>query len=143
MRRSSVNLLTSDSCVDPSSVAQFSLSALKLLHAVLGDDDQYHMYYTSNRALTTAKRRGETRLIDYWSGRPVVSLELLQCVFRKSTCIGLLDKSLCRPPPSRLLVENPISLLARRRSEDVGKLPQTTGPFLYSPRKTATARVRR
>ncbi|KAI9466349.1 TRAPP II complex [Lactarius psammicola] len=115
-------LAVAEALPDPPSVAQFSLSALKSLHAVLSDDDQHHMYFTSSKALTAAKRRGETRLIEYWSGRPVVSIELLQ------------------PPPSRLLVENPISVLAQRRSEAAGKLSQMAGPFLYNPRKSVTAR---
>ncbi|KAF8274883.1 transport protein Trs120 or TRAPPC9 TRAPP II complex subunit-domain-containing protein [Lactarius quietus] len=115
-------LAVAEALPDPPSVAQFSLSALKSLHAVLSDDDQYHMYFTSSQALTAAKRRGETRLIEYWSGKPVVSIELLQ------------------PPPSRLLAENPISVLVQRRSEEAGKLSQTTGPFLYNPRQSVTAK---
>jgi hypothetical protein len=115
-------LAVAEALPDPPSVAQFSLSALKSLHAVLSEDDQYHMYFTSSKALTAAKRRGETRLIEYWSGRPVVSIELLQ------------------PPPSRLLVENPISVLAQRNSGEAGKLTQMTSPFLYNPRKSLTAK---
>ncbi|KAH9005302.1 TRAPP II complex [Lactarius hatsudake] len=115
-------LAVAEALPDPPSVAQFSLSALKSLHAVLGDDDQHHMYFTSGKALTAAKRRGETRSIEYWSGRPVVSIELLQ------------------PPPSRLLVENPVSVLAQQRSEGAGQISQMTGPFLYNPRKSVTAR---
>src|SRR6266702_1754328 len=84
----SASPLISDSCVDPPSVAQFSLSALKSLYAVLSDDDQHHMYFTSGKALTAAKRRGETRLIEYWSGRPVVSIELLQYVIVRSSRKG-------------------------------------------------------
>ncbi|KAI9446319.1 TRAPP II complex [Lactarius indigo] len=115
-------LAVAEALPDPPSVAQFSLSALKSLHAVLSDDDQHHMYIASGKALTAAKRRGETRSIEYWSGRPVVSIELLQ------------------PPPSRLLVENPVSVLAQRRSEGASQLSQMTGPFLYNPRKSVTAK---
>ena len=142
VRRSSASPLISDSCVDPPSVAQFSLSALKSLYTVLNDDDQHHMYHASNEALTAAKRRGETRLIDYWSGRPVISIELIQCVIVGITRMVFVDTTSCRPPSSRSLVENPISILARRKSQDVGGLPQMTGPFLYNPRKLATTRVR-
>jgi hypothetical protein len=142
VRRSSASLLISDSCVDPPSVAQFALSALKSFHAILSEDDQYHMYQTSTRALTAAKRRGETRLIDYWSGRPVVSIELLLYVIVKKTRRRLVNTTSCRSPPSRALVENSISVLARRRSEDAGKLPQMSGPFLYDPRKSVTTKVR-
>ena len=123
-------------------MAQFALSALKLFHAVLSEDDQYHMYQTSSRALTAAKRRGETRLIDYWSGRPVVGIELLLYVIMKKTRRHPIYTTSCRSPPSRALVENPISVLARRRSEDAGKLPQMSGPFLYNPRKSVTMKVR-
>jgi hypothetical protein len=143
VRRSSASPLISDSCVDAPSVAQFSLSALKGLHTAFSDDDQYYMYHAVSEALTAAKRRGETRLPDYWSGRPVVSIELLQCVFLENTRIGLVDTTSRRPPPSRSLIENPISLLARRRSDDAGRLPQVTGPFLYNPRKSGTTKVRR
>src|ERR1700744_3225866 len=90
----STSPLISDSWVDPPSVAQFSLSALKSLHAVLSEDDQYHMYFTSNKALTAAKRRGETRLIEYWSGRPVVSIELLQYVIVRSIRKDLVDTAI-------------------------------------------------
>lgn len=143
VRRSSASPLISDSCIDPPSVAQFSLSALKALHTVLSDDDQYHMYNMSHEALTAARRRGETRLIDYWSGRPVISIELLQCVTVGNTHMGLLDTASCRPPMSRSLVESPISILARRKSEAAGGLPQMTDPFLYNPRKSVALRVRR
>ncbi|KAH9996824.1 transport protein Trs120 or TRAPPC9 TRAPP II complex subunit-domain-containing protein [Russula vinacea] len=116
-------LSVAEALPDPPSVAQFSLSALKALHTVLSDDDQYHMYNMSHEALTAARRRGETRLIDYWSGRPVISIELLQ------------------PPMSRSLVESPISILARRKSEAAGRLPQMTDPFLYNPRKSGNTLV--
>ena len=142
VRRSSASSLISDSCVDPPSVAQFSLSALKSFHEILSDDDQYHMYETSGKALTAAKRRGETRLIDYWSGRPIVSIELIQCVIVKNTRGRFVDTTPHRPPSSRALVENPLSLLARRRSKDASRLPQMSGPFLYNPRKSVTTRVR-
>ena len=143
VRKSSASPLISNSCVDTPSVAQFSLSALKGLHTVFSDDDQYYMYHAASESLTAAKRRGETRLPDYWSGRPVVSIELLQCVFLGLTHIRLVDKTSRRPPPSRSLIENPISLLARRRSDDAGRLPQMAGPFLYNPRKSGTTKVRR
>ena len=142
VRRSSASSLISDSRVDPPSVAQFSLSALKSFHEILGEDDQYHMYQTSSKALTAAKRRGETRLIDYWSGRPIVSIELIQCVIVKNTRGCLVDMTPYRPHSSRALVENPVSLLARRRSEDASRLPQMSGPFLYNPRKSVALRVR-
>ncbi|KAG5645222.1 hypothetical protein DXG03_006639 [Asterophora parasitica] len=61
-------------------VAQFALSALKTLQTVLSPGDQYHLYSTSSRALTTARRRGDTKFVEYWSGRPVVSITSAPCV---------------------------------------------------------------
>ncbi|KAI9507373.1 transport protein Trs120 or TRAPPC9 TRAPP II complex subunit-domain-containing protein [Russula earlei] len=113
-------LAVAESLPDPPSVAQFSFSVLKTLHSLLSDDDQYHMYHTSIKALSAAKRRGDARLLDYWSGRPLVSVELL------------------RLPPTRSLVESPISSLAQRRSEDASRLTHSTGPFLYNPRRSVT-----
>lgn len=42
--------------------------------------DQHQCYTTANRALATAVRRGERRAVDYWSGQPVTSIEILPCV---------------------------------------------------------------
>ena len=39
--------------------------------------DQHHLYNTAARALATARRRGDTRSIAYWSGQPMVSMEVL------------------------------------------------------------------
>ena len=63
--------------IDYPSVAQFSLSALKTLYRVMSQGDQQNMYNTATRALATAKRRGENKCVDYWSGQPVVSMEIL------------------------------------------------------------------
>ena len=103
VRRSRSSSLISDSCVDPPSVAQFALSALKSFHTILGEDDQYHMYQTSIRALTAAKRRGETRLIDHWSGRPLVGIELLLYVIAKITHRLLTQPSVDLPHQERWL----------------------------------------
>lgn len=46
------------------------------MHPVLAPADQQHLYATSGRALTTAQRRGETTQIEYWAGRPVVSVAI-------------------------------------------------------------------
>ncbi|THH16357.1 hypothetical protein EW146_g4275 [Bondarzewia mesenterica] len=104
--------------IDSSATAQFSLSALKCLHAVLSEEDQYHFYTTSARALATARRRGDKRIIDYWSGRPIDSIELLP------------------PPPAKVLVESPISILAPRLSQGASILTRISDPFLYNPRKS-------
>ena len=62
------------SFVDYPTVAQIALSALKTMHLSLASGDQYHLYSTSNRSLTTASRRGDTRQIEYWAGRSVISI---------------------------------------------------------------------
>ncbi|ETW85889.1 hypothetical protein HETIRDRAFT_42700 [Heterobasidion irregulare TC 32-1] len=110
-------LAVAEALPDSPAAAQFALSALKSLHAVLSEEDQYHFYYTSARALTTARRRGDKRVIDYWSGRPVDSIEILPL------------------PPVKLLVENPMSILSPRQSHGVSILTGMTDPFLYNPRR--------
>ncbi|KAI0818742.1 transport protein Trs120 or TRAPPC9 TRAPP II complex subunit-domain-containing protein [Irpex lacteus] len=104
---------------DYPSVAQFSLSALKTLHLVMSQGDQHHLYSTASKALSTAKRRGDARVIEYWSGRPVVSVEILPLPF------------------VRLPLEKPVSLLEREASEDAVPpiLVGMTDPFLYNPRR--------
>lgn len=62
---------------DYPSVAQFSLSSLKTLYPVMSQSDQLHLYRTANRALTTAIRRGDRRTVEYWAGKPIVSIEML------------------------------------------------------------------
>lgn len=62
-------------------VAQFALSSLKTLQAVLSPGDQYHLYSTATRALMTAHRRGDARVVEYWSGRPIISISIAQSVY--------------------------------------------------------------
>jgi len=62
--------------LDYAIVAQFDLSALKALRAVLAPSDQTYLYTNSAKALVTARRRGDDRRIEYWSGNPVVSIEV-------------------------------------------------------------------
>ncbi|KAG6909694.1 hypothetical protein DXG01_015895 [Tephrocybe rancida] len=100
-------------------VAQFALSALKTLQIVLSPSDQYHLYSTSSRALTTARRRGDTKSVEYWSGRPVVSITLAPV------------------PLARLPVEKPMSALQSASSSVAPILTGGTDPFLYNPRKAA------
>ncbi|EEB91987.1 hypothetical protein MPER_09566, partial [Moniliophthora perniciosa FA553] len=52
-------------------VAQYSLSALKTLLDVLAPPDQYHFYATAARALSTAKRRGSSKGVEFWPSKPV------------------------------------------------------------------------
>ncbi|KAH9951944.1 TRAPP II complex [Amylocystis lapponica] len=102
---------------DYPSVAQFSLSSLKTLHPVMSHSDQHHLYSTAARALATAKRRGDRRTVDYWSGRPIVSIEVLPL------------------PLVRLPLEKPISLLAQGSTSAGPVLGGLRDIFLYNPRK--------
>ncbi|PPR08068.1 hypothetical protein CVT24_010529 [Panaeolus cyanescens] len=101
-------------------VAQFALSSLKTLQSVLTPGDQYHLYTTASRAMITARRRGEPKAVDYWSGRPIVSISIV-------------------PLPSiRLPMEKPRSM--QHQIADVKPLLQgLTDPFLYNPRKAAAS----
>ncbi|KAJ7155939.1 TRAPP II complex [Mycena crocata] len=98
-------------------VAQFALSSLKTLQAVLAPGDQYHLYSTSTRALMTAHRRGDSKSVEYWSGKPLVSIELSPL------------------PLVRLPIEKPLSALQPRSSEIAPILTGGTDPFLYNPRR--------
>ncbi|KAJ7449836.1 TRAPP II complex [Mycena latifolia] len=100
-------------------VAQFALSSLKTLQAVLAPGDQYHLYTTSTRALMTAHRRGDSKSVEYWSGKPIVSINLASCVL----------------PLVRLPIEKPLSALQQRSSEIAPILTGGTDPFLYNPRR--------
>ncbi|KAK7020579.1 transport protein Trs120 or TRAPPC9 TRAPP II complex subunit-domain-containing protein [Favolaschia claudopus] len=80
-------------------VAQFALSSLKTLQSVLAPGDQYHLYATSNRALITAHRRGDTKSVEYWSGKPLVSINLSPL------------------PLVRLPIEKPLSVLQPKSSD--------------------------
>lgn len=79
--------------IDHAAVAQFSLSALKTLHLVMSHSDQPHMYSVASRALATVRRRGDNRCVDYWAGKPIISIEVLPCVFvLHLTCLVLMIK---------------------------------------------------
>ncbi|TFY64017.1 hypothetical protein EVJ58_g2901 [Rhodofomes roseus] len=110
---------------DYPSVAQFSLSSLKSLHPVMSHSDQVHLYHTATRALTTAIRRGDRRTVEYWAGKPIVSIEVLSL------------------PLIRLPIEKPLSLLAKANDQS-GVDTILTGvkdPFLYNPRKVASGQT--
>ncbi|KAG1715706.1 hypothetical protein ID866_1469 [Astraeus odoratus] len=103
-------------------VARISLSALKTMHAVLATSDQYHLYQTASRALNVLKRRGETTTVEWWAGRPSISIAL-------------------QPLPShRLLIEKPISLLVTSTPPANPIIAGAIDPFLYNPRKSMNAR---
>ncbi|KAJ7632643.1 transport protein Trs120 or TRAPPC9 TRAPP II complex subunit-domain-containing protein [Roridomyces roridus] len=99
-------------------VAQFALSSLKTLQNVLAAGDQHHLYTTSARALTTAHRRGVSKSVEYWSGKPLVNI------------------SLSSFPLVRLPIEKPMSALQPRSSGIAPILTGGTDPFLYNPRRT-------
>ncbi|KDQ60798.1 hypothetical protein JAAARDRAFT_31778 [Jaapia argillacea MUCL 33604] len=103
-------------------VAQFALSALKSLHPVLSEKDQLELHATAAHALETTKRRGDQRWVEYWSGRPIVSIEL--------------------SPMHRVRVpsEKPISVLETRPYEAAQVLSGVTDPFLYNPRKSMSGK---
>ncbi|GBE81971.1 TRAPP II complex [Sparassis latifolia] len=109
---------------DYPSVAQFSLSSLKTLHPVMSHNDQHHLYRTAARALATAKRRGDERTVEYWSGQPIVSIEVLPLPF------------------VRLPMETPVSALAQAPSDANPILVGLTDPFLYNPRKLTSGQSR-
>ncbi|KAJ7046805.1 TRAPP II complex [Mycena alexandri] len=98
-------------------VAQFALSSLKTLQSVLASGDQYHLYATANRALLTAHRRGDSKSVEYWSGKPLVRI------------------SLSPLPLVRLPIEKPLSALQARASDIAPILTGATDPFLYNPRR--------
>ncbi|XP_006458106.1 hypothetical protein AGABI2DRAFT_148600 [Agaricus bisporus var. bisporus H97] len=98
-------------------VAQFALSSLKTLQTVLSPGDQHHLYSTSMRAITTARRRGDSRFFEYWSGRPVVSVALAPV------------------PLVRLPVEKHLSVLSKQKSDLTPIIQGITDPFLYNPRR--------
>ena len=62
--------------LDYPAVAQFCFSALKNLHPVMTATDQNQLYAGATRALATAKRRGDSRTVEYWTGTPIVTIEL-------------------------------------------------------------------
>ncbi|GJE90813.1 TRAPP II complex [Phanerochaete sordida] len=103
---------------DYPAVAQFCLSSLKTLHVVMSHGDQHHFYSTAARALSTARRRGDSRRVDYWSGKPIVSIEILPL------------------PLVRLPIEKPISLLSQKQEGINPILVGKTDPFLYNPRRS-------
>ncbi|ESK96998.1 hypercellular protein [Moniliophthora roreri MCA 2997] len=102
-------------------VAQYSLSALKTLLDILAPPDQYHLNATAARALSTAKRRGSSKGVEFWPSRPVVSITLAPL------------------PLIRLPIEKPMSALQPRPSDPNTILSGATDPFLYNPRRVNAA----
>ncbi|KAL0581718.1 hypothetical protein V5O48_000300 [Marasmius crinis-equi] len=98
-------------------VAQYALSSLKTLIHILTPADQHHLYSTAARALSTAKRRGSSNVIEFWPSRPVVSITLAPL------------------PLIRLPIEKPMSALQARPSDPNNIITGATDPFLYNPRR--------
>lgn len=59
------------------SLAQFSLSSLRILYSHLNASEQYSLYVAARNAIQVSQRRGENIVLEYWSGRPVVSVEFV------------------------------------------------------------------
>ncbi|KAH7926321.1 hypothetical protein BV22DRAFT_1087325 [Leucogyrophana mollusca] len=103
---------------DHLAVGQIALSALKSMHSVLSIGDQHHLYQTASRALAITRRRGDPSAVEYWAGRPILSIAVLPL------------------PLIRLPIEKPMSALASRLSTMNPILTGVTDPFLYNPRKS-------
>ena len=64
-------------------LAQFSLSSLRCLYSHLTASEQYSLYVAARNAIAVSQRRGEVVTLEYWSGRPVVSVEVVPWVLTK------------------------------------------------------------
>lgn len=71
-----IRMLSRLICLDYAAVAQFDLSALKILSDVLNSHDQNYLYSSSTRAFLTARRRGDDRRVEYWAQNPVIKIEI-------------------------------------------------------------------
>lgn len=62
---------------DHRAVAQLALISLRSLNLWMSPGDQHHLYTLASRSLATAYRRGDAHKIDFWSWRPVISVEVV------------------------------------------------------------------
>ncbi|KAG8688542.1 hypothetical protein FRC08_011380 [Ceratobasidium sp. 394] len=62
---------------DHRAVAQLALMSLRQLNSWMSPGDQHHLYTLASRSLATAHRRGDAHKIDFWSWKPVVSIEVV------------------------------------------------------------------
>ncbi|QRV85843.1 transport protein particle subunit [Ceratobasidium sp. AG-Ba] len=62
---------------DHRAVAQLALMSLRQLNSWMSPGDQHHLYTLASRSLATAHRRGDAHKIDFWSWKPVVSVEVV------------------------------------------------------------------
>lgn len=63
------------------SLTQFSLSSLRALYTHLTASEQHSLYIAAKNAVQVSQRRGEDFRVEYWSGRPVVSVEVVALPF--------------------------------------------------------------
>ncbi|KIJ44069.1 hypothetical protein M422DRAFT_252562 [Sphaerobolus stellatus SS14] len=105
---------------DYATVAQFDLSALKALRTVLNSADQTYLYTNSAKALLTARRRGDGRRVEYWSGNPVVNIQV--------TPLSTI----------RLPIQHHARDLFPRETETVISVA-IRDPFIYNPRLVASS----
>lgn len=65
-------------CVaDHRAVAQLALTSLRQLNSWMNPGDQHHLYTLASKSLATAHRRGDAHKIDFWSWKPVISVEVV------------------------------------------------------------------
>ncbi|KAG8733709.1 hypothetical protein FRC11_003864 [Ceratobasidium sp. 423] len=62
---------------DHRAVAQLALISLRQLNTWMNPGDQHHLYSLASRSLATAHRRGDSHKIDFWSWKPVISVEVV------------------------------------------------------------------
>ncbi len=99
------------------------------------------MYADASKALHTAKRRGDTRAVDYWSGQPITGIAVLPY-----DPFGIFNFEYLLTYPSslslvRLPIEKPISLLSQGSTGTGSIIAGVRDPFLYNPRKAAQGQV--
>ncbi|KAG8935684.1 hypothetical protein FRC02_006960 [Tulasnella sp. 418] len=102
---------------DYPAVAQFTLSTLRALRPHLTAQEQLQLYTTSAKALATSRRRGDDRRVAYWSGRPILSIEITPLA------------------PVKVPIEHPMSHLQPQTSSSEVALGPRKNPFIYDPRK--------
>jgi hypothetical protein len=62
---------------DHQAVAQLALISLRQLNSWMNPGDQLHLYTLASKSLATAHRRGDAHKIDFWSWKPVISVEVV------------------------------------------------------------------
>ncbi|EJU05644.1 hypothetical protein DACRYDRAFT_113706 [Dacryopinax primogenitus] len=108
---------------DYPAVAQLALSAIRKLGRYLPSSEQLHLYAVSMRALGTARRRGDTRRLHYWSDNPLVRIEPVPLPLARLPTVHALSD--LQPP--------------RPESDAQVQAGQRKDPFLYNPRLQAAS----